>query len=157
MMETISRPTLRQGIVGGLIAGVVYFVFAIAITIALGGVAAVETPLRQIGAVALGEQALSPDYNLTSAVIAGNVVHFALSAVYGAIFALIARALGLATGAMLIVAGAVYGLAIYAVNRLVIFPALFPWFMANDPLIQSLLHALAFGAVIGWWLSRRPA
>lgn len=153
--SVFARPTVGQGIVGGLIGGVVYFVFAIAITIAMGGLPAVETPLRQIGAVVLGEQALSTEYNLTTAVVAGNIVHFALSAIYGAILALIAQMLGLG-GKSLIVLGAAYGLAIYAVNRLLIFPALFPWFMANDPLIQSVLHALAFGAVIGLWLARRP-
>lgn len=154
----ISHPnmTIRQGIIGGLIAGLVYFVSALAITVALGGVSAIPVPLRQIAAVALGEQALAADYDFASVVVAANVVHFALSAAYGVILVLIARLAGVG-GRTLIVLGAIYGLAIYALNRLVIFPALYPWFLANDPVVQSLLHALAFGAVIGAWLARRPS
>lgn len=146
--------TTTRGAVGGLVGGVVYFVFAIAITIYLGGVGAVETPLRQIAAVALGQQALSPEYDLITAVVTANVVHFALSAIYGAIFAVLMRNAAITSGKMLVVAGALYGLAIYGVNRALIFPAFFPWFMANDPVVQSVLHALAFGAVIGAWLAR---
>jgi uncharacterized membrane protein YagU involved in acid resistance len=155
MMDLATdRLTLRHGIIGGLIGGFAYFAAAIGLTIALGGVAAVETPLRQIAAVVLGPEGLTPQTSLPVVVILANVVHFALSAIYGVLLVAVARVLGLSGALALIVVGALYGLAIYAVNRLVIFPALFPWFLANDPLIQSVLHAL-FGAVIGWWLAGR--
>jgi uncharacterized membrane protein YagU involved in acid resistance len=153
-MAAYEGSSITRGAVSGLVGGIVYFVFAIAITIYLGGFAAVETPLRQIAAVALGPQALSAEYDLTTAVVVANVVHFALSAIYGVIFAVIIRNAAVVSGRSLTVAGAVYGLAIYAINRLVIFPKLFPWFLVNDPVLQSALHALAFGAVIGAWLAR---
>lgn len=154
-LTAAARPTLAQGVVGGLIGGVVYFVFALAITVLTGGVEAIPLPLRQIGAVVLGPEALEPSYDFVTAAVAGNAVHFVLSAVYGGLYAVTARSIGLHSALLLILGGALYGLAIYAANLFVIFPALYPWFLANDPVIQATLHALAFGAVIGAWLARR--
>lgn len=154
-MDQVNRPTLGQGVVGGLVAGVVYFVVAIGITIFLGGLEAVAMPLRQIAAVALGQQALEPTYDLTKVVVTANVVHFALSALYGVLYALIAQLFNVRSPLALIVGGAIYGLVLYAANVFVIFPAFFPWFLANDRVLQATLHALAFGAVNGAWLARR--
>lgn len=148
------RLTVARGIVAGLVAGVVYAIFADAITVAMNGMGAAFAPFRQIGAVVLGEAAMSPDFDLATAVAAGTAVHFAISAIYGVVFVVLTRLFGVTAKAPLIIAGAIYGLAAYALNYFVLFPNFFPWFLANEPVIQATLHALAFGAVIGWWLSR---
>ncbi|MFL5802367.1 MAG: hypothetical protein ACJ8CR_11600 [Roseiflexaceae bacterium] len=45
-------------------------------------------PLRIIGAIALGQQALEPSYALVTAALVGLVVHMTLSIIYGVVFAL---------------------------------------------------------------------
>jgi hypothetical protein len=71
------------------------------------------------------------------------------------VFLGLARAAGLSSKSGMIAAGVLYGVLIYALNLFVIFPAWFPWFLQNNPWLQVTLHALPFGAVIGWWLARR--
>lgn len=160
-IETVSSSKrlapvkIEDGVIGGVVAGLVYSAYALTINVMQNGVETFFFPLRQIGAVALGREALDPSYNLFAAVAAGLAVHVALSAVYGLVFAALARSRDIQSGSALVVWGALYGLAIYLLNLFVVFPAAFPWFLENDPLVQSFGHAVMFGAAIGVWLSMR--
>ena len=154
-LTTRKPPALLDGLVGGVIAAIVYTMFAQVITVATSGVDAFIIPFRQIAAVVLGEAALSPTYSVVNVAVIGTIVHLVIGALYGVILAVLANAIGLRSMLGLIVGGTVYGLAIYALNLFVIFPQLFPWFLENSAPIQASLHSLTFGAVIGAWLGRQ--
>jgi hypothetical protein len=64
----------------------------------LMGPNAAAMPLRMIGAMVLGEQALDPGYPLMTAAMTGMVVHLILSIVFTGIFAAIAPPMLAATG-----------------------------------------------------------
>jgi len=91
-------------------------------------------PLRVIGGIALGPAAMNPSSSLVTAAVTGVAVHMALSMVYGVAFALgVARSLhGPETGG-LVVAGILFGLALWVVNFYLIGPAAaWTWFAAED-------------------------
>lgn len=156
---TTSTMPLRMsdGAIAGIIGGLVYSAYALPVNVLMNGADTLFAPLRQIGAVGLGAQALDPSYDLTTAVAAGLAIHFLLSIVYGMAFAAIANVLNIRSTGSLIIGGALFGLAIYAINLFVAFPMYFPWFLANDRVVQSIGHAVFFGAPLGWWLSSRRA
>jgi uncharacterized membrane protein YagU involved in acid resistance len=67
------------------------------------------------------------------------VVHFALSIVYGLIFAWIASYLPMSRG-VAILAGAAFGLALYLINFYPIAAAFFPWFAMARNWISIVSH-----------------
>lgn len=154
-LASTSTATWRAAdvVIAGLVASIVYTIAVQVIILATAGAGSFFTPFRQIAAVAMGPQALSDNFSLPAAVVVGTVVHLVIGVVYAAIFALIAHVSGLRSFWSLVGFGALYGLVIYAVNILVIFPNWFPWFLENSRVVQASLHALAFGAVVGWSLS----
>jgi hypothetical protein len=136
---------IRKGAIAGLVAGVVFVVVEMALMMMAGD--SPWGPPRMMGAIALGEDVLPPPATFDAGIVmAGMMVHFVLSAVLGVIFASIAGRLGLSRG-MAIVLGAVFGLAVYAVNFYG-FTALFPWFAMARNAMTIFAH-LVFGAVLG--------
>lgn len=75
---------LKHGAVGGIIAGLIFPMFEMAMAAAQGQNPL--GPLRMIGGIALGEQALDPTFSILVAGAAGMVVHMMLSVVYGLAF-----------------------------------------------------------------------
>ena len=148
---------LRQGVVGGIVAGVVFAAFEMIASAVMMGGAAFFMPLRMIGAIALGSAALEPTYSLWLVVPGGLVVHVVLAAIYGAVFA--AAFGGLRSAAMDIGIGAAYGFALWLLNFYVIAPIAFPWFAEANPVVQFIAHTFFFGAVLGWyvWQARQRA
>jgi uncharacterized membrane protein YagU involved in acid resistance len=145
---------LRSGAVAGLVAGVVFLIVEMALVLTVGG-GELWGPPRMMGAIALGEDVLPPPATFDAGIVAvGMIVHFALSAVLGVIFAFAAGALKLSRG-MMILAGAVFGLIVYVVNFYG-FTELFPWFAMARNAITIFAH-LVFGGVIGWMLGGRMA
>lgn len=109
-------------------------------------------PVRMIGAIALGEAVLPPPATFDLGVLlAALAVHFVLAIVYGIIFAALVSMLKLGDTAT-IIAGLVFGLALYAVNFYV-FTAQFPWFEMARNWMSIVAHA-AFGLVLGWAYNR---
>lgn len=126
---------------------------------ALSGPATVFMPLRMIGGILLGAEALDPAFPLLNAVLAGGLVHLALSAVFGVVggallgaAAPIRRssnwAIGLAT---------VYGYLLWLVNFFVLaYIAGWTWFPEDtNPIVQFLAHTVGFGTVLGVYLASR--
>ncbi|GLQ54085.1 hypothetical protein [Devosia nitrariae] len=148
---------LTQGVIGGIIAGIVFAAFEMIASAAMMGPEAFFMPLRMIGAIALGPAALEPTYNLLGVGLAGVIVHVVLAVIYGAVFALVFG--GLRSPAVDISVGGAYGLGLWLVNFYVIAPTMFPWFTEANPMIQFIAHTFFFGAVLGWymWSARHRA
>src|SRR5918994_2121346 len=84
---------LGQGAIAGIVAGLVFAAFEMAASAFMMGVEAFFMPLRMIGAIVLGPEALDPGYPLLTASIAGVIVHLILAIVYGIVFGEIAAML----------------------------------------------------------------
>lgn len=82
---------IRNGLIGGIVAGIVFAAFEMAVAAILDGMAAIFMPLRMIGAMALGPDALDAAYSLVTAAAGGVAVHMVLSMIYGVAIAGAAR------------------------------------------------------------------
>lgn len=148
---------LKQGAIGGVIAGVAFAMFEMLATALLNGAAAFFMPLRMIGAIALGPGALQPGYSLLTAGLVGMVIHMMLALVFGIVFALlVAYVPALASSPMaLLAAASAYGLLLWLVNFYLIAPAMgWVWFGESNPVVQFLAHTFMFGAALGLYLDR---
>lgn len=143
---------IRQGAIAGIGAGIVFAAFEMVVSAVMMGPSAFWMPLRMIGAIALGPQAMDAGYSLVAAGAAGLAVHVALAAIYGAVFAAIAG--GLRSGPTMIGAASAYGFALWLLNFYVIAPAAFPWFGDANPMVQFIAHTVFFGSVLGVYLWR---
>lgn len=104
------------------------------------------TPVRMIGAIVLGREALPPPATFHLGIVTTALVtHLALSFVFTLILSLIVHRLDRAT-AML--AGGVFGLVLYFVNFYG-FTAIFPWFAQARNWVSVVSH-LAFGLVAAY-------
>jgi hypothetical protein len=165
MARVAVRFELGTIVATGIVAGLIFAAFEICAAAVLMGPDAAAMPLRMIGAIALGAQALEPSYSLTTAAMTGVIVHLILSVVFVGILAVIlspmltASGLG-ATSGSLALAGIVFGVALWLVNFYAVAPAAgWTWFPERtDPIVQLLAHAFFFGCPAGWMLGRgRPA
>jgi len=141
---------LRQGALAGIVAGIVFAAFEMIVSALMTGPEAFFMPLRMIGAIALGPEALDPGYSIVTAGVTGVIVHLVLAIIYGVIFGEIAAMLR-GQGAFTI-AGSIFGLALWLINFYVIAPFAFPWFLDANPLVQFIAHTFFFGSVLGYYL-----
>ena len=147
-----------HGVIGGVVGGVAFAAYALAYAALRGGAHALLSPLRVIGAIVLGQGALNVHASGATSVVVGGVVHLVFSALFGAIFALLAwMASPLAESTLsLVVSATVYGFLVWAVNMHVIAPwAGWGWLaVRSEPWVQPLAHTFAFGTVLGLYLDR---
>lgn len=145
---------LAYGAVGGIVAGIVFILAEMVISAAMGG--PFFAPLRMIGAMVLGTDALSPAYPLATAAIVGALVHLVLSAIFGIIFVFLlayTRQLDASTG-MLLLYGSLFGLALWVINFLIIAPIAFPWFAMIDQFwFGFVAHTFFYGTVLGGYVA----
>ncbi len=151
----------KQGMVGGIVAGITFAMFEMVMAALMDGSAAFFMPLRMIGAMVLGREALDPGYALATAALAGVIVHMVMSGIVGMAFGVIASvapALARSRG-MLIVAASVFGLLLWLVNFYVVAPAAgWDWFPdGTNESVQFLAHTIFFGTVLGLLLDRARA
>ena len=144
---------LRRGAIAGIIAGIVFVMVEMAAVTMVMGMSPWGPP-RMMAAIVLGEGALPPPETFDAGIVfVGMMVHFVLSAVLGAGFAMAASRMCTSL-AHATIAGILMGIVIYGVNFYG-FTALFPWFAMARNAITITAHAI-FGAVMGWyyWRSR---
>lgn len=144
---------LMRGIVGGVLGGLAFALAEVALSAALGFGSL--DPMRAIGSIILGPEAMSVEYPVGTAVAVGLALHLVLSAVYGAIFAAILWTTGQAgrLSSLAIVMGVLYALALWVVNFLVVAPMLFRQ-LAGDPtfpLTFTVAHFF-YGLVLGGFM-----
>ena len=145
---TVSTSTKRRlggdlvrGVLGGLIAGMIFAVATMWFVTSIGLPA--RTPLLMISTIVLGDDAMATGEADSSI---GLIVHVMLSIAYGIVFALLARRLR--TNGDVALAGLLYGGLLYLVNFQILARVAFGTFrMANQP-FEVTVH-LVFGALLG--------
>ncbi|HEY0823494.1 MAG TPA: hypothetical protein VGD76_06875 [Ramlibacter sp.] len=131
------------GVVGGVVAGAAYLVAQVSFTAAVRPEGAAE-PLQRIAAILMGPGSAPPPAAFSFTVFGmALIIHFGLSMAFGRI---VAAAVWRRRAATAILAGALAGLALYAVNFGWIAPLAFPWFEDSIGWVTIVDHAL-FGAV----------
>ncbi len=159
-MATISNTTTKQnlqlgsilkpGIGYGILAGIVFAMGEMFINLFMGK--DFFGPLRLIGSMVLGTQALMPSYSLLVAGFTGLMVHMMMSAIFGLVFFALLELLKqrAASTISLLVFGSLYGLLLWVVNFLVVAPRLFPQFAMVSQLWNGFFsHTFLFGSMIG--------
>ncbi len=148
---------MATGAIVGVVAGVIFAMFEMVMAAIMGD--GFFMPLRMIGAIVLGEDALMSSYSLVGAAAVGAIVHMMMSAIFGAVFgAIIALAPALRESNLRLVAAAtVYGFVLWIVNFYVIAPIAFEWFGMADSTVQFVAHTFFFGSVLGLLMLARGA
>ena len=152
-----AAPVLGSAIKAGLIAGAVFMALEmILVWLAMG--MNPFAPLHMIAAIAMGPEVLpgpgvEPGSNPV-VIVVGMLLHFVLSIALAFLFKLIAGALKL-NSSMLLAAGVVFGLLVYAIHFYGM-TALFPWFAMARNWISILAHAV-FGLVLAYALMPRAS
>ncbi len=149
---------LLHGAIGGLLAGIIFALFEMAVAaVKMGVLDAAWMPLRMIGATVLGEDALMPGYSLAKAATTGLLVHMMLSALFGVAFAVLLVVLPALkrSAPWLVGAATAYGLLLWLVNFYVIARvAGWDWFPDGaDQFWQGFIaHTFVFGTLLGVYL-----
>jgi uncharacterized membrane protein YagU involved in acid resistance len=152
-----QKPKVRlfwQGVAGGIISGIIFAMAEMILNVLMGK--PFFGPLRLIGSIVLGQQALAPTYPLASAAVVGLIVHMIMSMIFGLIFIYLlaaVRQVQASTGRLLVY-GSLFGLALWVVNFLILAPVLFPQFiMVNQFWNGFFAHTFFFGTMIGGYAS----
>jgi hypothetical protein len=149
----------RQGLRGGLLAGLGFAVVELLVMDVRVGPDGVARLLRRIAAMWIGPEALDPGYSFAAVAVVGTVMHFGLSAIFGLVFTWITEAilpvLARSRG-MLLLAATAYGLLLWPLNVYVIAPFVgWDWFAREtEPAVQAAAH-LCYGALLGLYLDHR--
>jgi hypothetical protein len=140
---------VRQGALGGLIAGIVMAMVAMMYTLVAQN--DVLAPLKQMGATFFPR-----DSGSGISLLAGLMLHMVMSIIFGIAFALIVvnRASGYAP---LVIAGVIYVAFEWAIARFVVLPVLDPPLVTTFGAIGGIVAHMMFGIVLGAWLAWRLA
>ena len=144
---------LKQGAIGGLIAGVTFAMAEMLGAYFISGNPFIM-PLKMMASVPLGTP--PPEIAMGTALSLGVVFHLVFSVVLGMIFAALVAKIPAqqASSTMLVVAASVYGTITWVLNFYVLAPALGrPWFTQTPPIQQFVYHTLFFGTVLGLYLA----
>jgi hypothetical protein len=144
-----ASPLLRAGAIAGVVAGIIFAMFEMVMAAIMGD--GFFMPLRMIGAIILGEDAMMASYSLVTAAAVGLVVHMMLSVIYGVLFgAIVGFVPALHEGSSRLIALAtLFGFALWLVNFYIIAPIAFEWFGMADSMIQFVAHTFFFGTALG--------
>jgi hypothetical protein len=127
----------------GILSGLVFLVVNMLLSLFILG-----TPwifVRMVAALVLGQEVLPPPASFDAGIFILAVgIHLLLSLLFTAILAVIIHKWGLAVG---IIGGALFGLALYAINFYT-FSFFFPWFFSLRSWIILLSHVF-YGATAG--------
>jgi hypothetical protein len=137
----------RAGVLAGLVSGMVMAMIMMAMTtfmMHMGPWAGAKMPWSLVA----GREAIRPGFELVP-IMGGMMVHFVLSAIYGFVFAWLAGRTGMGPGLL----GALFGLALYVLN-IVVVPKLAPGWAGHMAPPNAMMHAVSaaehviFGVVL---------
>jgi len=133
----------RAAIWAGLISGLVFLIINMLLTKFFVGSPWVS--VRLVASIIMGERALPPPASFDlSILLTALAVHLPLSVAFAGVIAVVLHRWGLLVG---IVGGAIFGLALYAINFYTL-TFFFPWFFPMRSWIMAVSH-LIFGACAG--------
>lgn len=136
------RAAVWAGIAAGIVATAVQIVLWWAFSDALPGI--LYRDARLTAAILMGRGVLPPPATFEwEVMLAATLIHFALSIAYGVILACFISRLGMTVS---LLAGTLYGLALYGINMHG-FTVVFPWFAAARDWITIVTHAV-FGVTL---------
>jgi hypothetical protein len=149
----------RQGLRGGLLAGIVFALIELLLMGALDGQVEVARFLRRVAAMWIGPAALAPDYPFAAVAVVGTIMHLGLSALFGLIFTWLTESIVprlIRSPGVLLAAATVYGVLLWPLNVYLIAPFVgWEWFADETaPVVQAAAH-LGYGVVLGLYLYRR--
>lgn len=156
--RTTTSTWVRTGLIGGVVAGIVFAMFEMIMAAVLNGSEAFLMPLRMIGAIGLGTTALDPSSSILTAGGAGLVIHMVLSMMYGVIVAgaiALVPSLSRSTASVLAVSS-IAGFALWILNFFVL-AGIFGWNWFPDSqniAVQFVAHTVMYGSVLGLLLDR---
>jgi hypothetical protein len=143
------RRGIKEGISFGIVAGIVFAVAQMLFAGITGEIGLM--PLRMFASIVLGERAMmSTDLAMT--VFLGVLVHFVLSAGFGALYGLIEERVPIhhrRSWGSQAAFGMVFGIGLWLVNHQIIARILYPWFLMTPQGLQMMIHALFFGLPLG--------
>lgn len=146
---------LREGVLGGIVAGLVMAMVAMMYTRVTQGDAL--APLKQMGAVFFGSNDASG-----IGMLAGMMLHLMMAAIFGAIFVVLARRvisvdLVLSSTGFwpLAIAGMVFVIVEWAVAAFVILPLVDRPLLATFASVGGFVAHFMYGVVLAWWLTWR--
>lgn len=145
MLPSLRR-TISEGVVAGLLTGLLFAIVEMIGAAAMG--ASALSPWRAFASTVLGQRALEQT-PLGGTLIVGVLAHFVLSAIYGLIFAVAAhrflsdetrRSFGREAAL-----GLLFGIGLYVANFQIIARLVYPWFMNANQGWQFIYHTVFFG------------
>lgn len=154
-LEAIEGIVLTDAVQGGLVAGVILMVSAMVVAV-IGG-RRLADPWIAASSIVLGSRALSGPATW-GIYIVGFLVHFGLSAIFGAIWGAIANRLTPWARDNLLVhgaAGMAYGFLLWVINVRVIGLIVYPWIAQIPALTPLILHVAAFGLPLSLYVAIR--
>jgi hypothetical protein len=151
----------KQGLWGGLFAGVGFALVELVVMGAQEGTVAVARLLRRVAATWIGPEALDPAYPFGIVAVVGTVLHLGLSALFGLIFVWLTEAIGaplFRSRALMLAAAIAYGVLLWPINVYLIAPFVgWEWFAGEtEPAVQAAAH-FCYGLLLGIYLDRRVA
>ena len=151
-------PFLLRGALWGVVASLVMALYAMIASAALGQ--GFLTPLYGIASPLVGGQDMMASMQTLHVnlgpLLVGAIVHMLWGALYGVIFAFLARQFGLA-GPVGLVAGVVYGLLVMGFMMLIVLPIVGAGGMPKTVGFSFGVEHALFGLVLGLWPLLRPA
>jgi hypothetical protein len=140
---------IREGALGGLIAGIVMAMVAMMYTLFAQG--DLLAPLKQMGATFFSAASASG-----ISLLAGLMLHMVMSIILGIVFALFVA--GRVSGyGPLVVAGFIYIAVEWAIARFVVLPVVDPPLITTFGAIGGIVAHMMYGIVLGAWLGWRFA
>ncbi len=147
---------VKQGLIGGIIAGIIFAMFEMVIAWLLSG--NFFGPLRMIAGIPL--QQPPPQIAMGTAIVVGMITHMVFSMMFGVVVAwIVAMVAALRRSPAATVAFAtLFGLVLWPLNFFVIAPLInAPWFMTEPSQLWQgfVAHTFMYGTVLGLYLARQ--
>jgi hypothetical protein len=159
MISTSTGAWFARAVPLGLIAGLTFAAFEMVVAAAQQGTQGFFMPLRMMGAIVLGAQALEPWYSLAYAATTGLLVHAVLSIAFALVFVAVFQPIPTFRPRGLLLTGCLYGVLLWVVNFYVIAPVMgWTWFAEQtNPAVQFIAHTFFYGCTLSYLLLRDAA